>query len=107
MPSSCVQIKLRVIPRARRTELAGCRGDDLVVRLQAPPVEGAANKALVRFLAEALGLRPADVTIVAGQKSRDKTVELTGITQGEADRILKGARPGTAASSSAKPGASR
>jgi uncharacterized protein (TIGR00251 family) len=107
MPSSCARIKLRVIPRAPRTEFGGFRGDDLVVRLQAPPVEGAANKALVRFLAQALGLRPADVTIVAGQKSREKTVELTGITQDEADRILKGARPDTAASSPAKLGASR
>lgn len=79
---------LRVIPRAQRNEVTEPRGGAFTVRLQAPPVEGAANKALAKFLSEILGVRAADVTVVAGGKSRNKTVEIEGISQEEAERIL-------------------
>lgn len=82
-------LKIRVIPRAARNELGGRRGDAFVVRLQAPPVEGAANKALIRFLARTLGVRAGDVAVVAGHKSRDKTVEVEGISGQEAARALE------------------
>ena len=60
----------------------------LAVRLQAPPVEGAANKALAKFLAETLGIRAADVRIVSGEKSRDKVVEISGATEDKIARLL-------------------
>ena len=82
------RLKVRVIPRARRNDFGPLRGDTVVVRLQAPPVEGAANRALAEFLAKRLGVRPTDVTIVSGERSRDKLVEVEGITEHELQRAL-------------------
>jgi len=79
--SECAQLKVRVIPRAKRTAFAGWRGDRLVIRLQAPPVEGAANEALRKFLAKALGIRKSDIEIVTGERSREKTLRIYGLTQ--------------------------
>ena len=81
-------LKIRVIPRARKTEWGGQRGEALVVRLQAPPVEGAANEALLKFLAKELGVRAGDLEMVAGDKARDKVVRVEGMTAEEAERRL-------------------
>jgi len=70
---------VRVIPRAGRTGIDGIRGDALLVRLAAAPVDGAANDALVKTLADALGCPPRDVTIVSGQASRTKRVAVAGV----------------------------
>ena len=64
-----VLIDVRVIPRAKRSGLAGSRGDALLVRLQSPPVDGAANAELIEVLAAALGVTRREVTIVAGERS--------------------------------------
>jgi len=69
-----VILTIRVIPRARKSQVDGIRGDAWVVRLQAPPVEGAANDELIAVLARALGVPRRDVTIVSGDRSRDKRV---------------------------------
>ncbi len=82
------RVSLRVIPRAKKNQIAGRRGGAVVVRLQAPPVEGAANKALKKFLAKQLGVRASDISVVSGEKSRDKTIAIEGISQEEADRAL-------------------
>ena len=71
--------RVRVIPRAGRTEVAGVRGDALLIRLAAAPVEGAANDALVAFLAGCLGRPRRDVAVTAGLKSRDKVVCVSGL----------------------------
>ena len=65
-------LNVRVVPRAARTELAGRHGGGVKVRLTAPPVEGAANAALVDFLAKVFGVKRADVTIASGEKGREK-----------------------------------
>lgn len=70
---------VHVQPRAKRSEVAGRHGDALKVRLQAPPVDGAANEELVRFLAESLGVARRAVTITGGLTSRRKTVEIEGL----------------------------
>ena len=88
MNADSARIAVRVIPRARRNELAGQRDGTVVVRLQAPPVEGAANKALCKFLAEVLGVRASDVQVVMGERARDKIVHIAGISQAEAQRRL-------------------
>ena len=67
-------------PRASRTELAGLHGGVLKVRIAAPPVEAAANRALIEFLAECLGVAKRSVRIVAGETSRTKLVEADGVT---------------------------
>jgi len=79
-----------VQPRASRNEILGWREGVLAVRLTAPPVEGAANKACRELLAEALGLRRADVELLSGEKSREKRFRLTGITEEELHRRLPG-----------------
>src|SRR5205823_1022363 len=65
-------IPVRVIPRASRDELVGWREGTLVLRLAAPPVEGAANRACQKFLARILAVSPSSVSLEAGEKSRDK-----------------------------------
>lgn len=74
-----VAINVRVIPRANRSGLAGTRGDAVLVRLQSPPVEGAANDELVEVLARALQVPKRAVSIVAGDRSRQKRVRVVGI----------------------------
>ncbi len=72
-------LKVRVQPRASRDALAGEREGALLVRLTAPPVEGAANEALARFLGKALGVPPSAVRIVAGETGRNKVVAVAGL----------------------------
>lgn len=72
-------LEVRVQPRASRTEFAGAMGDRLRVRLQAPPVDGRANAALVEFLAEAFDVPRARVTIEHGLSGRDKRVRIRGV----------------------------
>jgi uncharacterized protein (TIGR00251 family) len=73
-----VSFHVRVIPRAGRTCVAGARGGALLVRLAAAPVDGAANDALISFLAELLGRPRRDLAIAAGERSRDKVVRIAG-----------------------------
>jgi uncharacterized protein (TIGR00251 family) len=79
---------LRIQPRASRNEIAGRHGDAIRIRLTAPPVEGAANDALVRFLSRRLGLPRGALTLTRGHTSRDKTVEVEGLTPEEVARLL-------------------
>jgi len=74
-------LDVRVIPRAPRTGVDGTRGGALLIRLAAPPVDGAANDALIAFLAAALALPHRNISIVSGQKSRDKRVRIEGIDE--------------------------
>ena len=80
---------VRVVPRAGRTAIAGVRGDAILVRLAAAPVDGAANDALLAFLSEALDIPSKHISIAAGGHSRDKRVMLSGITVEQAERRLK------------------
>jgi uncharacterized protein (TIGR00251 family) len=83
-----VRLAVHVQPRAKRDEIVGWHGERLKIRLTAPPVEGAANEALVNFIAKALGLRRSQVTITHGLTSREKTVAIDGVTAGDlAERI--------------------
>jgi uncharacterized protein (TIGR00251 family) len=79
---------VHVQPRARRTEVAGEHGAAVKIRLAAPPVDGAANEALRRFLAERLCVPRAAVRVVAGLASRDKVIEVDGFTGDDARRTL-------------------
>jgi len=79
---------VHVVPRARRTEVAGPYGDAIRIRLAAPPVDGAANAELVRFLAERLGVARRAVEVAAGASTRRKTIRVTGVTSEQARRIL-------------------
>ena len=74
-----IEIDVRVIPRAGRSGVAGTREGALLVRLNAPPVDGAANDELIEVLAKALGAPKRAVSIVAGERSRQKRVRVGGI----------------------------
>ena len=75
-----VIISVRVIPRAGRSEIAGVRDGSLLVRLKAPPVDGAANEELIEVLAEALGVPRRDIIITGGMTSKQKRVRINGIS---------------------------
>src|SRR5687767_4173482 len=76
-----VIISVRVVPRAGRSEIAGVRSGALLVRLNAPPVDGAANAELIEVLADAIGVPRRAVSIVAGERARQKRVRIEGVTQ--------------------------
>jgi uncharacterized protein (TIGR00251 family) len=78
---------VRLQPRASRDEIAGTHGGALKIRLHAPPVDGAANGALVAFLAERLGVPRRSVRIVSGATSRTKTIEADGVQTFEIERL--------------------
>ena len=70
-----------MIPRSPRSRVDGVRGDAVLIRLAAPPVEGAANDALIAFLSDALDLPRRNITIVSGEKSRSKRVRIEGMDE--------------------------
>jgi len=88
LPSGVLDI--RVIPRAPRTRVDGMRGGAVLIRLAAPPVDGAANDALVAFLSEVLALPRRNIQIVSGENSRDKRVQIEGLDEATARARLLG-----------------
>jgi len=79
---------VQVMPRASRNEVVGVQGEAIKIRLTAPPAEGAANAALIEFLAGKLGVPKRNVEIVAGSKSRRKLVAVTGILPAQVEARL-------------------
>jgi uncharacterized protein len=76
-----IVIHVRVIPRAGRSGVAGTRDGALLVRLNAPPVDGAANAELIEVIAAALGVPRRSVSLVSGDRSRQKRVRVTGLSE--------------------------
>ena len=76
-----VTFTVHVQPRASRNELCGLQGDELKLRLTSPPVEDAANRLCVEFLAKQLGVAKSNVAIIAGTRSRHKTIRVAGVTK--------------------------
>ena len=83
-----VTFAVRVIPRAGRTGAAGTRGDALLVRLAAPPVEGAANDALVSLLADVLKIPSRNIRVASGQRGRNKHLAISGVTSERCHAVL-------------------
>ncbi|MBL8430404.1 MAG: YggU family protein [Dechloromonas sp.] len=75
-----ITLTLHIQPGARKTEFAGLHGDALKIRLAAPPVDGKANEALIKFVAETLNLPKSAVSLKSGQTSRRKVLEVQGTT---------------------------
>lgn len=82
-------LRLHVTPRGSRNEVTGWRDDVLCVKITAPPVEGAANAAIVKFVADALGVRKSQVELVQGDKSREKTLRISGMSLDDIHAKLK------------------
>ncbi len=83
-----VELLVWAQPRASRTRVAGEHGGRLKIQLAAPPVDGEANDALLSFLAEHLGLRRSQVTLLDGASGRNKRVRLEGVDTRVASRLL-------------------
>ena len=83
-----VMLSVRVIPRAGRSGAAGIRDDAFLIRLNAAPVDGAANSELIDVLATLLGVPQRNVTIVSGERSRSKRVRVDDITAEQVQGIL-------------------
>ena len=81
-------LDIHVQPRAARTEIVGPHGDAIKIRVAAPPVDGAANQALVRFIAERLGVPRSAVSLSSGASGRRKRVVVEGLDVAEARRRL-------------------
>ena len=78
-------LTVRVIPRASKTAISGRRDDAIVVRLAAPPVEGAANDALVEYLAHLFDRPKRNISIVSGLTSRNKRVRIDGLSDADGE----------------------
>ncbi len=83
-----VLVRLRVLPRASKTAIVGMHGDALKLRVQAPPVDGAANRAVVDHIAGRCGVSRTSVTVLMGERSRSKTVLVRGLSVDQVRRAL-------------------
>jgi uncharacterized protein (TIGR00251 family) len=84
------RLAVRVMPRSPRSKVDGVRDGRLVVRVTAPPVDGAANDAVVETLARALGVARNAVRVAAGETSRNKTIAVSGVSPAELrERLAK------------------
>jgi len=84
-------LTIRVVPRASKNEISGELGDAIKIRLQAPPVEGKANKALIQFLSDALNIQWNRISILSGDTGRNKRVLIRGISAEELQKVITSA----------------
>jgi len=77
------RLSVTLSPRAKNSALVGRHGQDLKIKIAAPPAEGLANQALLKFLAELLGLNNKCLSLVAGQRGRRKIVKIEGLSETE------------------------
>lgn len=82
-----VRFSVHVQPRASRSEVTGVHNGALRVRVQAPPVDGAANEELVALLAGSLGVPRRSVRVVAGESARLKVVDVEGVAPADVERL--------------------
>ena len=80
---AAASLLIHVQPRASRTEVVGWHGDAVKIRLKAPPVDGAANEELIRFLSKAIGVSRQDIQITSGHTARRKRVSIHDVDQTE------------------------
>lgn len=87
-----ILIDIYVQPKAAKNEIAGIHEESLKIRLTAPPVEGAANKECVKFLAKLFHVPKSDLDIVRGHKSRHKTILIRGSSLEKIEHVLNEGR---------------
>jgi uncharacterized protein (TIGR00251 family) len=87
-----MRLDVYIQPRASKTELAGMHGGHIKIRVAAPPVEGAANDALIEFVARRLGIAKGRVRLISGKSSRRKALEIDGVDAGQISSAF-GAQP--------------
>lgn len=82
-------LKVRVNPRSSRNQVTGWKDGVLSIKLTAPPVEGAANKACIDFLADVLGVKRGSITLVSGATGRDKVFQIEGLSERDVNDRLQ------------------
>ena len=87
-PPLSATIDVHVQPRAKNTEIVGMHGDAIKIRLQSPPIDGAANEELIRLLSQKLGVQQSDVELIGGASSRRKRIRINGLTARDVRRVL-------------------
>lgn len=88
-----VRLSVRVIPNAKKTQFDGYREGELLLRLNAPPRDGKANKLALKFVAEFFGIPRSSVLLVSGEKSRHKMFQIVGLQSDVLERKLTGSQP--------------
>ncbi len=88
---NAVQFKIKVQPRAKKNEISGFQGDALKLRLTAPPVDGEANAACIKYFARLFGVSKSAVTLIAGLTSQHKLIRVEGIDKETVWRVLENA----------------
>jgi uncharacterized protein (TIGR00251 family) len=83
-----VVFNIRVLPRSSRCELTGIQDDALKLKITAPPVEGKANEECIGFLSKLLGIRKSSIKIIAGHKTKNKRVLVSGIKKEDIESII-------------------
>ena len=78
--SAGLTVRLHVLPRAKVSEIAGLHNGALKVKIMAPPVDDAANRAVVEFFSRLLGVPKSNMKILAGNKSREKVLQISGVS---------------------------
>jgi uncharacterized protein len=86
--TSPAQLKVRVIPNAKKNEFGGYREGELVLRLNAPAIQGKANKAAIDFVARYFGVARSAVLLAQGERSRHKIFKIVGLDNGDLERRL-------------------
>lgn len=89
-PANSAQIEVRLRPRGKGDELLGMEDGVLRARVSAPPVDGKANRALCRMIAKRVGVAPSRVSVVRGEKSRDKVIRVEGVDAAALEKALAG-----------------
>jgi uncharacterized protein len=86
--AGAVLVDVHVVPRARKSAILGVHDGRLKVALLAPPVDGAANQALIDLFAKLLGCPRRDIELLRGDKSRQKTLSIRGINAAQVEALL-------------------
>ena len=86
----CLVLEVHVVPRASRCKVLGVHDGRLKISLDAPPVDGEANQALIAFLAKQLKIPRRDVSLCRGETSRQKLISLRGVTVDALVRLTEG-----------------
>ena len=88
--ASGIEVDIRIIPRAKKTSIDGERDSAVLIRVAAPPVDGAANDALIRFLAQLCGVPRHSVRILSGERGRKKRVAIDGVSATSMRELIRG-----------------
>lgn len=87
--NGAIEIEIRVIPRASKSEVVGGHDGALKVRISSPPVDGAANTELIKLLSKFFGVAKGDIDLIGGQTSKTKRIRIANLSRARFDELIK------------------